>query len=144
MVKNQDKSRLNKFNETMARSMDTDRAVSGQTFLDSYPFEKELADAPPDENVIVDVGGGYGQVLREIRARLPQVKGRLVLEDLPETLKGAGGVVPTDNVAIQGYNFFTQEQPIKGKYVCVVSFARATSSQRDRRSSYLHASACPA
>ena len=116
MTKQEDKTQLNKFNEAMVRSIETDRAPSGKTALNAYPFAAELADVGPDEVAIVDVGGGYGQLLREFRAKVPEVKGKLVLEDLPETVKGAQGVVPTNNVDIQGYNFFTQEQPVKGTF----------------------------
>jgi hypothetical protein len=114
MTSLEDKTRLKEFNEAMTNSIATDRAGSQSIFLDNYPFQDELKDVSPDEVAIVDVGGGYGHLLREVRARLPLIKGKLVLEDLPETVKGAGGVVPTDNVDIQPYNFFTQEQPVKG------------------------------
>lgn len=102
---------LAKFNASMAQSIDTERAASsGKTLLDIYPFERDLADAAPDETLVVDAGGGYGHLLREMRKQWPQLKGKMVLEDLPETVKGA----VTENVEIQPYDFFKQEQPVKG------------------------------
>ncbi|KAL1968076.1 hypothetical protein VTN77DRAFT_2206 [Rasamsonia byssochlamydoides] len=105
---------LAKFNAAMATSIETERAnSSGKTFLDIYPFERVLADAQPEETVVVDVGGGYGHLLREIRRQHPQIRGKMVLEDLPETVKGAV-VGSADNVDIQPYDFFAQEQPVRG------------------------------
>ena len=109
MTKQSDTKDLDKFNQAMVRSMDSTRIG----ILD-VPVFQEVADTTPDEVAVVDIGGGYGHFSREIRRRLPQIKGRLVVEDLPETVKGAEWVTPEDNVTVQGYNFFQQEQPVKG------------------------------
>jgi len=110
MTSQPDTEELDGFNQAMARSMDSKRAA-----IVNVPVFQELVDTTSDEVAIVDVGGGYGHLLREIRHRLPQIKGRLVLEDLPETVKGAEWVTAEDNVGVQGYNFLQQEQPIKGQ-----------------------------
>jgi demethylsterigmatocystin 6-O-methyltransferase len=103
---------LAKYNASMAMLIETERVNVGKTFIDTYPFAEELADATPDETLVVDVGGGYGQLLRELRTRIPQVTGKMVLQDLPETVKGAAQM---DNVVFQPYNFLQQEQPVKGE-----------------------------
>jgi hypothetical protein len=61
--------------------------------------------------VLVDVGGGYGQVLEDIQKYVPGLVGKMVLEDLPETVEAH---VPLENVEIVPYNFITTEQPVKG------------------------------
>lgn len=51
-----------------------------------YPYEQELGhDTGDDDVVLVDVGGGRGQILVDVHKFLPNLKGRLVLEDLPPT-----------------------------------------------------------
>ena len=98
----------------MAASISLERAGSEKGFADLYPFESELGGDPSssDEVVLVDVGGGYGQVLEDIRKYQPAMKGKMVLEDLPETVKGA---IKLENVDVMPYNFFTTTQPVKGQ-----------------------------
>jgi hypothetical protein len=116
MISQPDKNDLNKFNRAMSHSLDVKDGHEGTHLFDLYPFEANLRNASPGEAAVVDVGGGYGHLLREIRKRLPQITGKLILEDLLETVEAAGGVVPTENVEIQPYDFFTQEQPVKGTF----------------------------
>ncbi|KAJ5633127.1 hypothetical protein N7490_009466 [Penicillium lividum] len=54
-----------------------------------------------DGVVLVDIGGGKGQSIQIICAAHPDLKGRFILQDLPE-------------VEVQPYNFFEQVQPVKG------------------------------
>lgn len=108
---------LQQFNEAMSSSIEHDRdAESGRTFLSTFPFESELADVKGDEFAVVDVGGGWGHLLKEFRKGFPCVGGRLGLLDIPETIEGAKtkGIVPEENVVVQAYDFFAAEQPLKG------------------------------
>ncbi|KAI9778067.1 MAG: hypothetical protein M1839_008371 [Geoglossum umbratile] len=79
----------------------------------AYPFDKELGQNPPgaeDEVVLVDVGGGRGHVAEAIKARYPGMGGRVVVQDLKETIdeiKDPKGFEPMT------HDFFTP-QPIKG------------------------------
>ena len=87
-------------------------ARSGEkNWLDGFPFEAEVAhNVKPDEILFVDVGGGIGAQCRNIKARFPDLPGRVILQDLPPPIKQAllvEGMEPTV------HNFFT-EQPIKG------------------------------
>ncbi|KAL8946952.1 MAG: hypothetical protein Q9222_006717 [Ikaeria aurantiellina] len=90
------------------------RRRGNTTWLQSYPFSEEvLAGVKPGEDsvVVVDVGGGLGQALFEIKGKFPDIKGRLVLQDQPSTVKQAGdgkGVFTP-----MGHDFFNP-QPIKG------------------------------
>jgi hypothetical protein len=103
---------LKTFNASMAKSVATERARAGIGFVDIYPF-KILGErlSSPDEIVLVDVGGGQGQVLEDIRTHVPELTGRMVLEDLPKTVEAH---VTLENVEFVPYNFLTAEQPVKG------------------------------
>ena len=80
----------------------------------SYPFDHLEANA--EGLVLVDVGGGKGHIINELRSVYPHMKGRIVLEDMKVVLEG-GTVVPEGEVALQPYDFFKEEQPIKGELV---------------------------
>ena len=113
------------FHKRMANSVTLERASQKAGFASIFPFESELGKdlASPDEVVLVDIGGGYGQALQDIRTYLPELKGRMVLEDLEATVKGH---LPLENVDIVPYNFFESEQPVKG----IASFLPQTSCSR--------------
>ena len=56
-----------------------------------YPFGEELRTEKISETdvVIVDVGGGRGQALEAIRTVFPRLKGRMVLQDVPDVIEDA-------------------------------------------------------
>lgn len=84
-------------------------------WLDVYPaHERLLKDIKHGSgNVfLVDIAGGRGHDLRDVRDRIGTSHGRLVLEDLPEVIANvddARGIEPT------AHDFF-KPQPIKGKF----------------------------
>jgi O-methyltransferase domain len=97
----------------MAKSIVTERARAGKGLVDIYPF-KTLGEglSSPDETVLVDVGGGQGQVLQDIRTHVPELGDKkMVLEDL---LKTEEGRLPLENVDFVPYDFLTAEQPVNG------------------------------
>ena len=57
----------------------------------AYPFGDELSSVPTedDEVFIVDVGGGRGQSLEAIKNDYPDLKGRFILQDLPDVIEDA-------------------------------------------------------
>ncbi len=77
-----------------------------------YPFEEQLqAGNSPDRPFIVDIGGGRGQAMLEMRKRLPSLQGRMILQDRKEVLDS----IPDDElpgVEKMEHDFFT-EQPVK-------------------------------
>ncbi|PMD35786.1 S-adenosyl-L-methionine-dependent methyltransferase [Hyaloscypha variabilis F] len=75
-------SRAKMFNESMRSS-----AIVGAAGVPPFPFATELKCKSEDEVVIVDVGGGKGQALESIRKSFPELKGRMVVQDLPEVTK---------------------------------------------------------
>lgn len=80
-----------------------------------YPFEAELSKLETtDETVlVVDVGGGRGQATRQIKELCPNIKGRMILEDLPEVINDITEPLP-EGIEKLPYDFFTP-QPIKGR-----------------------------
>lgn len=81
---------------------------------DTYPTDNLVTEAKPGRPLVVDIGGGKGHDLLKFQARHPDIPtGSLVLQDLPEILKG---VKPSDAIKVQPCDFFTP-QPIKGARV---------------------------
>jgi hypothetical protein len=100
------------FNSGMSNSCALERSKTGTGYADIYPFELLDTDiTSPDEVVLVDVGGGYGHVLDEIKRRHPSMRRKMVLEDLLKTVEA---YLPLENVDIVPYNFLTEQQPIRG------------------------------
>ena len=86
------------------------------SWLEFYPFVENIlagASEEADSALIVDVGGGLGHGLVEIKQKFSHLKGRLILQDLPNTIQqaenGAGIFEP------MAHDFFTP-QPIKGSH----------------------------
>jgi hypothetical protein len=81
----------------------------------AYPVRERLGNVKDDgEVLVVDIGGGAGHDLLGFRARYPDLKGRLVLQEMPymvEKVKGEGACEGV--VEIMGHDFYG-EQPIKG------------------------------
>ena len=90
------------------------RRYGSANWLEFYPFKERILDDldnHPDRVTLVDVGGGLGQGLVELRERFPDLQGRLILQDLPKTIQQAGdskGVFEA-----MAHNFYSP-QPIKG------------------------------
>ena len=61
--------------------------------------------------LVVDVGGSQGHDILGFRDRYPNLPGRLILEELPETLRSISE--PLEGVEAICYDFFTP-QPIQG------------------------------
>ena len=105
----------------MMRHFDTfmtvEREGSRPSFADIFPLDTQLVDGFQEQDkeavILVDVGGGQGQEIMELRKRYPKLPGRTVLQDLPHVIAGAP---KTDGMEIMEYDFFTP-QPIKGKQV---------------------------
>ncbi|KAJ5033398.1 uncharacterized protein L3040_008515 [Drepanopeziza brunnea f. sp. 'multigermtubi'] len=76
----------------------------------AYPFDRL---SPNKEGVVlVDVGGGKGHVINQIRSAFPNLQGKFALEDMQVVLDG-GTVVPAD-VVLQPHDIFEEAQPIQG------------------------------
>ena len=88
------------------------RRKGSQRWLDIFPAGSrfEAIAAKEDAVLLVDVGGNKGHDLMLFKERFPDIRGRLVLEDLPEATKN---VAPSEGIKIFPYDFFTP-QPLRG------------------------------
>ncbi|KAK3390367.1 S-adenosyl-L-methionine-dependent methyltransferase [Podospora didyma] len=84
--------------------------AAGVPWFAVFPLEKELGTG--FETALVDVGGGFGHQVGALAGVFPALQGKLVLQDLPQTVAmlPPGGLPGVD---VQVHNFF-EEQPVKG------------------------------
>jgi len=78
-------------------------------WLSVFPFKQELGDFQGSA-VLVDVGGGFGHQCIAVKEAFPELAGKLVLQDLPQTLAFVGKI---EGVEVTEQNFF-EPQPVKG------------------------------
>jgi hypothetical protein len=102
----EDHSRAKIFNESMRSD------IVGASGVPPYPFTE--LDCSHDDVFLVDIGGGKGQVLKTILTAFPDIKGQMVLQDLPAVISDAkeSGALPA-TITTMPYDFFTP-QPLKG------------------------------
>lgn len=84
------------------------------SWLDFFPFDEQLANgfrSGDDAVMFVDVGGGVGHEVKAVKNKYPNLGGRFILQDLPETIEQATLVPGMEAVE---HDFFAP-QPIKGK-----------------------------
>jgi hypothetical protein len=99
---------LGVFNEVMA----TLNVMGIKQIVQLFDFGKLL---PNKEGVVlVDVGGGKGHVINEIRNVYPGMKG-FALQDMKVVLDG--GVLVDEEVELIPYDFFKEVQPVKGTFL---------------------------
>ncbi|KAL6716069.1 hypothetical protein ACLMJK_007031 [Lecanora helva] len=84
-----------------------------QGWYDIFPVSEKTYGllSGPEAALLVDIGGSHGHDMIEFKKRHPRLPGRLVLQDLPETLQSLPD--PLDNIEIMPYNFF-DPQPVQG------------------------------
>ena len=81
-------------------------------WLDVFPVEELLChNLEPETPLFVDIGGGIGHQCAAFKSRFPHLPGRVILQDLPQTLPQ---VIPTPGVEATPHDFWTP-QPVKGK-----------------------------
>jgi hypothetical protein len=88
------------------------------TFFDVIDFEEELALGADESTVLfVDIGGAAGHQCVAFKAKHPHLKGRVILQDLPDVIKSVNEkpLPGFEGVETQVYNAFETPQPIKGK-----------------------------
>lgn len=81
------------------------------TWLTVYPVGRETKEWDPDRPVFVDVGGGLGHQCVALKAKYPDLRGRVILQDLPHAIEAA---LSTPGVQNMVHDFFSP-QPVKGK-----------------------------
>lgn len=99
---------LEPFNKYMAlRGKDQPK----NSWLNVYPVSKKILGLDSERPVFVDVGGGIGHKAAEFLEKYPDMSGRVILQDLPNSIAKA---LPTQGVEKIAHDFF-QPQPVKGK-----------------------------
>lgn len=99
------------------------------TWLDVVPFAAEFAQgSQPDDVVFVDVGGGNGSQCAALKRSLPELRGRIVLQDHSYVLEKALEVGGMEKMP---YDFFT-EQPVKGRCESLEDPRCRKSAESDR------------
>lgn len=99
------------------------------TWLDVVPFAAEFAeDSQPDDVVFVDVGGGNGSQCAALKRSLPELRGRIVLQDHSYVLEKA---LEVEGMEKMPYDFFT-EQPVKGRCESPEDLRCSKSAESDR------------
>ena len=98
--------------KALIKYMGLEQGVRGR-WLKEYPFEKQTQGWNPnsEEALFVDIGGNVGHYCALFKSRFPNIPGRILLEDLPDTLTHA---LPTPGVEKLEHDFF-QPQQIKGE-----------------------------
>ena len=90
-------------------------------WLDIFPFEDRIViDTKKDNGTVlfVDVGGNEGHVVKERRARYPDLDGRVILQDqqsVVNRLLDRLADFEEQGIEVMAHDFFNP-QPVKGKY----------------------------
>lgn len=82
-------------------------------WFDVVPFAEEAASVSQERALFVDIGGSIGHQSKRLRSKYPTLPGRVIVQDLPETVNVAA---PAPGVEFMAYDFFTP-QPIQGMFV---------------------------
>jgi hypothetical protein len=77
----------------------------------AYPVKERLGNANEDEVLVVDIGGGSGHDLLGLKARHPELKGRLILQELSYMIDQVADKL--EGVKPMVHDFRTP-QPVKG------------------------------
>ncbi|KAI4267628.1 MAG: hypothetical protein L6R38_008170 [Xanthoria sp. 2 TBL-2021] len=79
-------------------------------WFDVVPFSTNPKYCKPDQAYFVDIGGNIGHQCRRLKAKCPTLPGRIICQDLPETIHSAPPMV--QGVEMMPYDFFTP-QPVQ-------------------------------
>ena len=81
-----------------------------------YDFDQLKGDGEMGENdvLMVDIGGGRGQVLEAVKEHYPQLKGRMILQDQEDVIRDAKKQGLPEFIEPMAASFF-EPQTVKGK-----------------------------
>lgn len=96
---------LDVFSAAMAASSSRQEAPLTAKVSSLFP-----ADKTEHRVLMVDVGGGRGQILNALRKARPDLKGQMIVQDLPREIDGRQSSQEVHGMA---YDFFTP-QPVQG------------------------------
>ena len=104
-----------------------------------YPLKERVEEAMTlNENdvAIVDVGGGMGHDLVELKRKQPTFCGRFVLQDLPQVIEQI--TQPLEGIEATVHDFYTP-QPVQGERRVPVYYLFIRTYLSSRRSCLFHA-----
>ncbi len=109
------------------------RREGKSSWFNIYPVEQELVGPEVEDAVLlVDIGGNQGHDLVNLKAKHPDLQGRLVLQDLPDVV--AKVTFSDTTITAMGHSFF-DPQPIKGllrMLACLLSSSSPCTVTRKR------------
>ena len=88
---------------------------SRPSWIDWYPIEERLLRgirAEDDAVVMVDIAGGRGHYLTAFRGRFPHIKGRWILQEVPDVIDDISNL--DSSIERMKHDMF-EPQPVKGK-----------------------------
>lgn len=62
------------------------RQFRGVERFEYFPVEENLQDTAADRVMFIDIGGGIGHDITELKNRFPQLLGRFILQHLPDVI----------------------------------------------------------
>ena len=90
---------------------------SSGLWVDWFPvemyFHEKISDSHSDRAFLVDVGGGHGTNIKAVARKFPDLRARMLLQDLPAVLDEVGEGELDSRVEKQAIDFF-QGQPVRG------------------------------
>lgn len=92
------------------------RRIEILPWYDIFPIDDQFSlglRSDPDAVLIVDVGGSHGHDILKFKERYPDLPGKLILQDLPETIDSLSG--ESSGIEPMAYNFY-HPQSVKGAY----------------------------
>lgn len=91
----------------------TVQGAAGTPWFSVFPFQEELSTFE-GQHVLVDVGGGFGHQCAALLAAFPELRGKLVLQELPQTL--AQLPPQLDGVDLVAQDFFQAQQVREARF----------------------------
>lgn len=95
------------FSAYMAAATEIQKSSLVAIMTSLLPFnEADCSDDQHDRISLVDVGGGRGQALSKLCQQRPDLKGKLIVQDLPTEIEGRE---PAEGVQAMSFDFFTPQ-----------------------------------
>lgn len=102
-----------KESEAFNTLMTISRLGRGDNWFEFYPVEERLRVQTDDAILLVDVGGSIGHDVIAFKERFPNLKGRLIIEDLPNVVSEVKDLPA--GIETVGHDFFKpQPDTVKG------------------------------
>lgn len=128
------------FSAAMQASSQGSQSAAAELVSSQFPLSDVLncgtknSEELQEENVlIVDVGGGRGKVLDDLRMARPDLQGGMIVQDLPKEIDGRE---PTPGIRSMAHDFFTP-QPIKGTWHLIIALSPCKTSNFQKRCAHL-------